>query len=96
MSNLYTSQSALRVQLTCGTSLSSITAAYIKAANPSGTTTTWTATVSSAATGIIYYDLTTALTVAGPWKFWSYVEFSDGRIGIGDVITQVVVPQGKI
>jgi len=94
MSNIYTSQSALRVQLTCNTSLASITTASIKAMNPSGTTTTWTATVSGTTSGTIYYDLTTALTVAGPWKFWSYIVFADGRIGIGDVVSQDVKPQG--
>lgn len=94
MSNLYTSQSALRVQLTCNTSLASITSAHIKAMSPSGTTTTWTATVSGTTAGTIYYDLTTALTESGTWRFWSYVIFSDSRIGIGDVVYQDVRPQG--
>lgn len=94
MSNIYTNQSALRVRLTCNTSLASITSAHIKAKNAAGTTTTWTATVETASSGIIYYDLTTALTSAGPWKFWSYVVFSDGRIGIGDVVSQDVKPEG--
>ena len=94
MSNLYTNQSALRVQLTCGTSLASITSAHIKMQDSGGSTTSWTATVSDASAGTVYYDLTTALTVAGPAKFWTYVIFSDGRIGIGDVVDQEIKPQG--
>jgi len=94
MSNLYTSQSALRVQLTCGTSLASITSAHIKMKDSAGSITSWTATVSDTSSGTIYYNLTTALTTAGPAKFWRYVIFSDGRIGIGDVVEQEIKPQG--
>ncbi len=93
--NIYTNQSALRVQLTCGTSLASITSAHIKMKDSAGATTSWTATVSDTSSGTIYYDLTTALTVAGPAKFWSYVVFSDGRIGIGDVVSQDIRTQGR-
>jgi hypothetical protein len=95
MSFLYTHQSALRVQLVCGTSLASITSAHIKMMDSAGSATTWTATVSDASSGTIYYDLTTALTVAGPAKFWTYVIFSDGRIGIGDVVSQDIKTEGK-
>ena len=96
MSNIFVGQSSLRIQLTTGVDITGATALAIKYKKPDNTTGSWTATEGTAATGIIYYDLTatTDLDVAGVWTFWAYITFSDSRVAPGDSFTQTITAEG--
>jgi len=98
MSNVYVGQSNLRIQLTAVCSTTGALTTLIKAKSPTGATTSWSATVSIASTGTMYHDLTAAAELAteGVWSFWTHVTFADGRVGIGDVVTQSVLGEGEV
>jgi len=97
MSNIFVGQSALRIQLTTGQVITGALSLKIQYKNPAGTTGEWTATSGGDLTGIIYKDLAVAtdLSVAGTWKFWAYVKFSDGREAYGDVVEQMILIPGN-
>lgn len=97
MSNIFVSQYALRIQLTVNQDIAGALTKKIFYRRPDGTEGSWTALVSDAATGVIYYDLTadTELPIPGDWRFWSYIEFSDGRKATGDAVEQRVYGIGN-
>ena len=88
---IYTTQSKLRIQITTGIDLSAATATAIKYKSPTGTTGQWVATISDAANGVIYYDLTSAeLSTKGKWLFWAYVTFAGPLYAPGDPVAVIV------
>lgn len=89
MSKIFVDQTNLRIILTTGVPISNPRTVEIHYRKPDGTIGTLDATVQNAATGIIYHDLdsdSTLLDQRGPWKFWSYVVFSDGRQARGETV----------
>ena len=98
MANIYVGQDALQIKLTCGQDITSALTLGVGYRKPDGTIGRWTAAEHTAATGIITYDLTasTELDQAGVWRFWAYVEFSDGREATGDVIEQTITTVGDV
>ena len=97
MSTIFTGQSALRIQLTCGQDINDAIEQEIRYRKPDGTEGGWSASVEDADNGIIYYDISgeTELDEPGTWTFWAYVKFSDGRIGYGEAVQQRVCPEGR-
>lgn len=95
MSKIYKNQSSLQIELTTGVDVTLATC-VIKYIKPSGTTGSWTATIVTAATGVIKYDLTgTELDQAGTWKIWAFVTFSDTRTAPGEPVIMNVYNEGE-
>ncbi len=95
MANIYSGQD-LRLQLTLGVGTTSATVIF-KYRTPSGTTGSWTASETTASTGVYYYDLKPASTLTvGDWIVWGHVTFSDSKIGMGIPATFVVRTEGSI
>lgn len=56
----------------------------VKYKKPNGYIGSWTGTITDAANGIYEYDIQAGdIDVKGIWKYWAYVTFSDGEVGIG-------------
>jgi len=98
MGRVFAEQTHLRIQLTAGVNVAGALSTQIFYKKPvSGTIDSVEATVSNQATGVMFYDLvadssggTDFLDEVGKWKFWTYVEFSDGRTARGETYTKEV------
>lgn len=97
MGRIYTYQTYLRILLTAGVDVSSALATYIYYKKPSGTIGSVIATVQSPLTGVMFYDVKADssgnadfLDEVGTWKFWTYVEFDDGRTARGETVTKQI------
>lgn len=85
MSRIFKNQDKLRIRLTVGQDITGATLKQIRAVAPSGALKQWTATVETAATGIIYYNFAAAdLDETGDWVFYAFITFSDGRSAAGE------------
>ena len=60
--------------------------ALIKYRKPNNVTGQFVATVTNVTTGVIQYAIQSAsdIDMAGNWVFWAYVEYENGKIGIGE------------
>ena len=96
MAKPYKAQSALRITCTVGVNITGASVTQLRYKKPSGTTGSWTAQVSDATAGIIYYDLAepSLIDEAGLWTFWGYITFSDGRSAPGQAVTQYFYNEG--
>ena len=97
MGRVFAEQTHLRIQLTAGVNVAGALSTQIFYKKPSGTIGSVVASVSDENTGILYYDLvadssggTDFLDEVGTWKFWTFVEFSDGRTARGETYTKQV------
>ena len=90
-------QTKLRIRRTCNVDITGCKSAEIRYITPGGRKGAFTATVESAATGIIYYDCnqTSDISESGDWKTWAYVMFSDDRFAEGDVVMMNVKKAGE-
>lgn len=96
MNVFFEGQNSVKFRMTNLGNLESITSVFIKYKKPDGTLGQWTATVEDAINGIIFYNLlSTEFLTAGTWTYWSYVIFSDGRIGIGNICKITVRKEGE-
>ena len=89
MSKIFVDQTYLRIILTTNVDITSARTTEIHYKKPDGTIGQLTALVQDPVDGVIYYDLDsddTLLDTRGPWKFWAYVVFSDGRIARGEPV----------
>jgi len=96
---IFVGQSSLRFKVECNTDITSCLVKKIKYMKPGDETVyEWNAVISDSVNGHIIYDvvLTTELDVAGKWKFWSYIQFSDGRIAMGDAETIEIFEVGTL
>ncbi len=96
MSKIFVGQSKLRFQATTGVDITSADPVLIKYKKPDGTTGSWTATIGTESTGIIYYDLTSVsdLDQAGLWTFWAHITFSDSLVAAGEIFTEQIYTEG--
>lgn len=98
MGKIYVGQTALRIQCTCGVDITGSTTHVIKYIKPDEAETQgeWIATISDAANGVMFFDftLTSELDVAGIWKLWAYIVFSDGKNAPGEPFDIQVFEQG--
>jgi len=96
LNRLIKGQTALRIKLCTNVSLSSVTSARIKYIKSNGITGYWAAELESA-TDSIYYDILSSndLDVAGIWKMWSYLIFTNGNIATGKTVEFLVVDEGE-
>jgi hypothetical protein len=91
MGKIYVGQNELRVQLTCSQDVTSCTC-KIQYRKPDGTTGSWDAVIGTAATGVIYYDVTTTAIIdqPGTWRVWAFVTFTDSKVAYGEAVDMVV------
>lgn len=96
MGKIYRNQTALRFELHTEADLNNALNQKIKFVKPSGETGHWDADVLNATSGYIYYDLTATsdLDEAKTWKFWAWVQFSDGRSAPGESAEVRVFTEG--
>ena len=96
MGKVYKDQTSLRVKLTAGVDITGATTKQIKYKKPGGDTGAWVATVETASTGVIYYDIKSGdIDESGYWTFWAYIVFSDGRNAPGEVVLEHIYVEGN-
>jgi len=89
MSKIFVDQTSLRIILTTNVVISTPNVVEIHYRKPDGTLGELEAIIQDPVNGVIYHDLdsdSTLLDQRGAWKFWSYVEFSDGRKARGETV----------
>ena len=94
MGKIYKNQTALRIELDTNIDLSDASSALIKYKKPSGTTGSFTATITGEK---VYYDIVSSsdLDEDGTWTFWSYVTFTSGTVAPGEAVSVKVYNEGK-
>lgn len=100
MSQIFVGQTALRVECHTNVEVSGSIERKVKYLKTHGTSGYWPADIDGTGTSsIIYHDIgsasSSALNVAGIWKFWSWVKFEDGRIAQGDVKEERIYEEGE-
>ena len=97
MSKIYVNQTKVYFEATLSQNVASGTC-LIKYIKPSGITGSWSASIITAATGVIRYTVaagaTTILDEHGTWTLWGYCTFSDGRVADGEPVTKKVYRPG--
>lgn len=96
MGKIYKNQTKLRIQRTVNQDITAASVTSIKYVKPSGATGTLTASILTAATGVIYFDIVSSTTLdeAGMWTTWAYVTFSDTRSAAGEPVMMKVWEEG--
>ena len=89
---VYTGQTALRINFDLEDDITNYASVVINVQQPTGTTATWTATVSDASTGAIYFSnfTTTTLPVPRTYLLQPLVTFTDGTSLKGETKKLVV------
>jgi hypothetical protein len=96
MGKIYKNQTNLQIERTAEVDITGATC-IIKYIKPSGETGSFPATIVTAATGIMKYDVTlsTDIDESGLWKTWAYATFSDGRSAPGEAVNMYVYNEGE-
>ena len=89
---VYVGQTALRINFDLDDDITNYSAVVINVQQPTGTTATWTATVSDASTGAIYFSAFTTATLPVPrtYLLQPQVTFADGTSLKGETKKLVV------
>lgn len=95
MGKVYKNQTALKLVATVGVDITSA-AAQIKYIKPSGSTGSFTATISDATTGKFEYIISDENDIdeVGSWVLWGYVVFSDETYAAGEPYILKVYSEG--
>ncbi len=95
MGKIYVDQTALKLDLDTGIDLTSgVTAVYIKYKKPgSDTISQWTGSVENN-THITKSFPGGEIDTASDWKFWSFVEFTNGTEALGEPVSVTVHEEG--
>lgn len=96
MGKIYKGQDALTIRLTTGQDITDATPVLIKYRKPSGVEGSWTASITTALTGVISYTMadTNQLDEVGLWTFWAHITFSDGKVAAGEPVEKWVYNEG--
>lgn len=97
MSKIFTNQTKLTINVNVMDNISDVSTALIKYEKPNRERGSFPATVVDPTTGLISYAIQTDqdLNVAGSWKFWAHLTYSDGKIIEGSSQTIIVHPSGS-
>jgi len=97
MGKIYVEQTALQFKGTLGIDITGASVTQIKYRKPGGTEGVWTAVVSVAATGVIYYNVAddTILDEAGVWTLWGYVTLASGKSAPGEPYNVHIYTEGE-
>ena len=89
---VYTGQTALRINFDLEDDITNYASVVINVQQPTGGSATWTATVSDASTGAIYFSAfaSTTLSVARTYLMQPLVTFADGTTVKGETKKLVV------
>lgn len=90
MKKIYTSQTELTIRLITGIDLSQASSVEIQYKKPGDDTIlSWTAAIEDTAYGVISYTIQSEseLNEVGTWKFWAFVEFTNGKKARGETVT---------
>ena len=96
MGKIYADQTALKIDLDTGIDLTTgVDSVYIKYTKPgSSTTDQWSATVENG-THITKVLSGGEIDIAGDWKFWAYVIFTDTSKAPGEPVQVRVYQEGN-
>ena len=93
--SIFNGQDQLRIRLTTSVNITSATVLQVRYRKPDGTLGNWTATEEDPTNGIIFYDVQSGdIDLAGKWRFWAFVTFSDGRSAPGESVGVIVYKPG--
>ena len=87
---IFKNQTYLRIQLSTGVDITGALQIKIYYRKPDDTIDSVDAIVLTANPGVIYYDMpvdASFLDQTGNWRFWSFIEFGDGREARGETIS---------
>ena len=92
MGKIYVNQEDFRFNITVVEDITGYSAVVLNVTLPDGTTTTWTPTVSVAATGTMYYDVadSTILAQEGEYKIQPVVTNAGGKDAPCETFTEFV------
>jgi len=95
MGKIYVGQTALTLTATVDQDVTGGTC-LLKYKKPDGTTGSLPATIVTAATGVIEYEILLAKDIdqAGVWTFWGYVTFADTKVAAGESYKLMVYAEG--
>lgn len=97
MSKIYQNQSLLDLNVNVSADITGQTSALIKYKKPSGTTGSWTATVTNESTGALQYSIsqTSELDEAGEWTCWAFINFPSNKSIAGEPFKLNVNTEGS-
>lgn len=97
MSKIYKNQTKVTLTATLGVDITGASSVLIKYKKPSGIPGQFNASIITALTGVISYDIVDSsdLDESGNWSFWGYVTFSDGKAAPGQPYTVEIYEEGK-
>lgn len=92
MAKIYVGQTDLTIQLTTGKDITNAQSVNIKYKNPLGVLGEFTASVVTASTGTIKYDVLSVndINAHGTWTLWAKIVDFQGLISIGEPTTMTV------
>lgn len=96
MGKIYKGQIGVQLTATVSQDVTGATC-LIKYRKPSGVTGSFSASIITAATGVIRYTTDSAndLDQSGDWVFWAHVNFSGGNAAPGEPFTKEVYEEGN-
>jgi hypothetical protein len=85
INKIYIGQTNIRIWVSTGADLTGATTTTIEVRQPTDTAVVWTATISNASDGSLYYDITSTSTlpIKGDYRLQPKVVFSDNTISYG-------------
>lgn len=98
MSKIFIGQTKLIIQLSTSSDLVGCQNAQIRYEKPNGQRGSFPASIMQVTPGVIQYEVVSAadFDVAGVWKIWAHVTFTDNKVSIGEVANvQVLRPGDK-
>jgi hypothetical protein len=96
MGRIFKGQSALRITVKTFTGLEGIVSAVVRWLKPDGSAREFSAGVVDAAKGVIFHECIEGdLDMAGWWKFWAFITFSDGRTAAGETAKVFIWHEGS-
>jgi hypothetical protein len=101
MGKIFINQDVLKIELTYDSLPGTVDHAWIKYRNPAGTEGTFTTEATANVPNSSYYiifgvgEFLEDYGTIGTWKFWLWLELTDGRVIPGEVITEKIYQEGR-
>jgi hypothetical protein len=101
MGKIFINQDVLKIELSCDALPGTVEHAWIKYRNPEGTEGTFTTEATYNAPALSFYivfgvgEFLEDYGTVGTWKFWLWLELTDGRVIPGEVIKETIYEEGK-
>ncbi len=96
MSRIHVGQTALTFMVTVSQDITGADPVLIKYIKPSGTTGSFTATITDALTGEITYAVVADdIDEYNIWTFWAHITFANGKVAAGEASKIKVFKEGE-